>query len=415
MPDHAAGPPLLRRMNAQAVLDALLAAPGPVDATTLMDATGLSRPTVHAVCEALVAHGLAAEPAAADPPPGPARRGRRARGYALRAGAAPVVGVDMGAGSVRAAVADLRGAVVGEACTTLPDPTLRASDRLAAVRATAARALTAAGVEPAAVRGAALAVPAPVDPAGRAVADDGYLPGLAAADLRGALAPLLPVAPVVDNDANLAVLAERWLGAAAGAADIVLVLAGERLGAGICAGGRLVRGRAGGAGEMGFLDLVAGVGDPTGIGALARAGGARAIADGRAGALLGARTGGDPGRVRAEDVVAAAADGDPVAAALLGEVTERVARALAVLAGVLDPEVLVVGGAVAAAGEALRAPLAQALDRALDGVLPAGTAARPRLAVSPLAGRGPLLGAVRAALDDLRPRLLDRNPPAAVT
>jgi hypothetical protein len=217
---------------------------------------------VHEICDDLIARAcLAVE---ADPTPG-AGPGRRPRVYAARVDAAYVVGVDMGESTVRVAVADLRGDVVGEALAAFDDPRTPAARRLGHVRRSVADALQAAGVPSERVRVAALGVPAPVTPDGRAVAVDTYLPGLARVDLRTALAPL-PARLIVENDADLAVLAERWRGAAVGCADAVLLLAGERLGAGICVQGRLVRGRSGGAGEMGFLHLVAGVGGPDGIG-----------------------------------------------------------------------------------------------------------------------------------------------------
>ncbi len=366
----------LRRRNSQAVLDALLAG-GPCEGVELMAATGLSRPTVHEICDALIARGLAVEHA----PGHGVGPGRRPRVYAARADAAHVVGVDMGEATVRVAVADLRGDVVGEAFAAFDDPRTSADRRLVRVRETVADALRSAGVGPAGVRAAALGVPAPVTADGHAVAVDAYLPGLARVDLRTALAPL-PAPPIVENDADLAVLAERWRGAAVGCADAVLLLAGERLGAGICVGGRPVRGRSGGAGEMGFLHLVTGVGTPDGIGRLLR------------------RATGLP----APDAFAAAARGEATALAALDAVAERVGRVLALLATLLDPQVIVLGGAVAEAGDVLMTPLRRAYAGALRE---RPLRATPALAASPLAERGTVLGAVRVALDDLVPRLID--------
>lgn len=374
------GTDVVRRLNTQAVLDAVLDG-GRSSGADLMARTGLSRPTVHAVCEDLIDRGWLVEP----PRPDPAGPGRPARIYAPRPGAGFVLAVDMGATSVRAAVADLGGAVAGEAGAVFAHEHVAATDRLALTRDTCARALDAAGAGPGHVLGAVLGVPAPVDAGGRAAADEGYLPGLAALDLRAALAPVAARA-LVENDANLAVAAERWRGVARGVDDVVLVLAGERLGAGVCLGGRVVRGHRGGVGEMGFLDLVDGVGGTAAIGSLARRWGSAEL--GRS--------------VRAEQVVAAAAAGDPAARGVVDAVARRIARALAVLSTLLDPELLVVGGAVAAAGEVLLAPLRREVAR---------VTARPvRLAASSLAESGVLLGAVRVALDDVRPRLLDLRP-----
>jgi predicted NBD/HSP70 family sugar kinase len=370
----------LRRRNSQAVLDALLA-DGPREGGELMTATGLSRPTVHEICDDLIARGLAVEEAPA-PGGGP---GRRPRVYTARTDAAHVLGVDMGESTVRAVVADLRGVVVGEALAAFDDPRTPVARRLGQVRATVADALRTAGVPAEHVRAAVLGVPAPVTADGHALAVDAYLPGLTRVDLRTALGPL-PL--IVENDADLAVLAERWLGAAVDCADAVLLLAGERLGAGICVGGRLVRGRSGGAGEMGFLHLVEGVGAPDGIGRLLR------------------RATGLP----APDALAAAARGERAALDALDAVAERAGRVLAILATLLDPQVIVLGGAIAAAGDVLMGPLRRAYGGALRE---RPLRATPALAASPLAERGTVLGAVRVALDDLVPRLIDLGPAGA--
>ncbi len=374
--------PLLRRLNAQAVLDVLLdTAPGSgLSGADLMDATRLSRPTVHAVCDDLIARGWLTE-LDAQQPADSSRPGRRARVYAPRPDAGHVLGVDMGATTVRAAVADLRGTVLGEDTARFRHRRVPAAERIAETRAACARAAGQAGVTT--LLGAAIGVPSSVVD-GRVAADDGYLPGLAELDLRSALDGVAPGPALVDNDANLALLAERWTGAAADVADAVLVLAGERLGAGICTAGRIARGHRGRAGELGFLHLVDGVGDTAAIGNLTRRWGTAAL--------------GRP--VRAEDVTEAARGGDRRAAAVLDDVARRTARVLAVLATLLDPEVIVIGGGAAGAADVLLTPLERELGRLVDHP--------PRLVASALADRGVLLGALRAVLDDVRPRLLDR-------
>src|SRR5262245_38517776 len=103
----SATPRLLRRLNAQSVLDAMRA-DGPRRVTELVASTGLSRPTVDAVADDLVRLGWVAESA------GEARRGRPARVLEFRADAGYVCGLDIGEVKVRAAVANLAGDVVSE-------------------------------------------------------------------------------------------------------------------------------------------------------------------------------------------------------------------------------------------------------------------------------------------------------------
>src|ERR1700754_2484397 len=96
---------LLRRLNAQRVLDALRAAPGPLRVTELVDRTELSRPTVDAVADDLIRLGWIEEAAAE------LRRGRPARSLRCDPSAGYVAGVDIGEVKVRVAVADLSGAI----------------------------------------------------------------------------------------------------------------------------------------------------------------------------------------------------------------------------------------------------------------------------------------------------------------
>jgi hypothetical protein len=143
------------------------------------------------------------------------------------------------------------------------------------------------------------------------------------------------------------------------------VLAGERLGAGILMDGRLVRGRAGGAGEMSYLYLTEGVNDAHGIAAGARELGERAVAQGWAAP--------EPGQVTAETVLNAASAGDEVAMDIVDRLGRRFARVAATLDLLLDPDLLVFGGAVAQAGEvflpAIQRHLPAALEPEFDAVI----------------------------------------------
>ena len=199
-------------------------------------------------------------------------------------------------------------------------------------------------------------------------------------DLAGALAGTFGRRPVVENDCNLAVIAERWR---TGLDDIVAVLAGERIGAGIMVGGQILRGHAGAAGELAFL------------GAIEPEEGAFGIAQ-----FVRELSGDAP-----EAVFAAAGAGDEEAQAIVARVERWASSGIVMAAQIVNPEVVVISGGVARAGEVLLAPLRARLEAMVR--MP------PRLEASPLAERGPLLGAIRCALDDLEPRLLDALDEAA--
>lgn len=405
--EKTATSPLLRRMNAAAVLD-VLRATGPATGTELMEATGLSRPSVHALCDHLIERGWITELES--------RRtgdrsspGRRARQYEFNARAGFVLGVDMGQNKVTVMVTDLRGDVIGESTHPVAYD-IGAKGRLAETHRTIAAALRSAEVTESAVVALALAVPGPVGPDGHVVASAEYLPGLAEVDLATAVGKGLDCPVLVENDANLAVLGERWHGAARGVDDVIELLAGERLGAGIFLGGNLIRGLKGAAGELKLLSMVEGVGNTDGIGYLARALGAEAVATARgprskAGrSALYAAVNGDPEAVTATAVFAAARTGDVVAGEIVERVVVRIARVLALLDTMLNPALIVIGGAVAEAGDILVPRLERQLATLVDDP--------PRVAASALGGRAVVVGAVRRALDHAEHALFNDPAPS---
>ncbi|MEV6965311.1 ROK family protein [Hamadaea sp. NPDC051192] len=368
---------LLRRINAQRVLDLLRTSGQPSRVAELAQAAKLSRPTVDAVVDDLLALGLV-DPHEDAPTAGSSRaRGRPARRYGLRTRAAVVVGVDIGSQRVRAVAADLRGETVGEV-EAVVDPAAGRDGRLTALTRVIRQA---AGGE----RLGAVAVGVPgVVADGDEVRESAVLPSLSGARLGGSLSRVLGCPVTVDNDANLAALGERWLGVASDARDMVFVLSGERLGAGIILGGELVRGYDGSAGEMGFLSLLTVDHAAEGIGALMR----RAQRE-----MYPARPPREP-----EDILRAAVAGEADAVRIRDYAIDRAARAIAAVSMLLAPELVVIGGGVADAGHDLIDPLADRL-----GWL---TAQPPRLAVSALGGRAVVAGALRLALDVLEPTLL---------
>jgi len=355
---------LLRRMNAQRVLD-VLRADGPLRVTELVSVTGLSRPTVDGAADELVRLGWLSEVAAAE-----GARGRPARSLAFRADAGHVVGVDIGEYKVRCAVADLRGRVVAERVREFGG-----EERLPVIRHEVAAVVDGVGD----LLFACVGCTGAMNTARGTVLFSSVFPD--DFDLAGAFA--LPCPVIIENDCNLAVIAERWCGAATGLDDVVCVLAGERIGAGIMVGGQLMRGHEGAAGELSFL------------GAFEQEHGARGIAQ-----LVRELSGASP-----ESVFVAAGAGDQEALAIVERAERWAGHGIVTTAQIVNPEVVVIGGGVARAGEVLLAPLRARLERMVRHP--------PRLAASPLAERGPLVGALRLALDELEPQLLDGLAEAA--
>jgi predicted NBD/HSP70 family sugar kinase len=395
---------LLRRMTASAVLDALRAG-GPMTGSDLMSATGLTRPTVHVVCNDLIRLGWIRE-MDSRPPTGEGRRGRPARCYEFQSRAGFVIGVDA-SDRVAARLADLRGDRVAEAGEPLAHVSVPAGVRLAAIRRAIDAAVSSAAVDPARVLAVTVGVPTPVDAEGRPVGREAYLPGLPGRDLGPGIGGRHGWPVLLENDANLAAWGERWRGVAAGVDDLVVMVADERLGSGLFLGGRPVRGHAGAAGELRFLELIERVGSTYGIAYLVRTLGAEAVAryrgprgrPRRRGRTLWTMTGGDPARVETATVLEAARAGDEVAVAVVDEVADRMAHAVAALAGMLNPELVVISGAVADDGDLF-------LDRIRARLLPDLIDSPPRLAMSSLGDQAVVTGAVRLALDHVEASLL---------
>ncbi|AZC14218.1 ROK family protein [Microbacterium sp. ABRD28] len=366
-------------------------------ATDVMESVAVTRSTAIDVVDELVARGLIVELPNARAV-GDYRKGRPARRFAFRQDAAFVVGLDAGRGHLTATVSDLRGntRAVEHLVVDADDdaPEIR---RRAAVRAVD-RALEIAGVGRSEVAAMGVGLPAPVDARGESPTDRAEFwtrmnPGFAR--MFGEWVPIVKVA----NDASLASVAERTLGAARGCDDFVVLLAGERLGAGVWVDGRLLTGAHGGAGEMVAFDHVRGVDSAWGFGH-------RAVELARTAMATGALPTSSilrrmaPADIEGKDVFAAAAQGDAGAR----RITDEIGGSLAVIAGVFgslfDTRLLIVSGAVADGA----APLIEAARRSVADTLhlPA-----PRIVASELGADIVSLGAVCAAVQEARRGILD--------
>lgn len=156
------------------------------------------------------------------------------------------------------------------------------------------------------------------------------------------------------NDAHAALLGEIWQGAATGRRDVVMLTLGTGVGGAIVSGGRLVTGRIGRAGHLGHLSL-----DPYGEPDICGTPGS--IEDAVGNHTVGHRTGGRFASTAAlTDAVRA---GDPGAIAAWYRSIDHLGAAAVSLINALDPEILLLGGGIAKAGDLLTAPLEAYLER----------------------------------------------------
>jgi glucokinase len=169
----------------------------------------------------------------------------------------------------------------------------------------------------------------------------------------------LPVG--IDNDANAAAIAEWAVGAGRGTTDMVMLTLGTGVGGGLILGGRPFRGWFGAGAEIGHMVIVHG-------GLRCRCGGyghLESYASGKAADELAAAAFGPA--ADAHRLVRLAREGDARAIELLKDVGEHLGSGLASLVNIFNPELIVVGGGFAAAGEFLFGPAKAVADREVLG------------------------------------------------
>ncbi|MDR6684844.1 putative NBD/HSP70 family sugar kinase [Arthrobacter sp. 1088] len=387
---------LVRRVNASAMLKAMRGA-GVVTGTELMASTGLSRATVISICDELVRLGWLQE-LENQRGAGDYIKGRPARRFVFDDNAASVLGIDIGANKITAIVADMAGTPLSQVTMPFRTYNVSANERADVLDRIAADVLKKAGVPADSILAVSVGVAAPVSRDGEVLTVQEFWKSF---DVRGIVAERHGWQVLVENDANLAALAERWQGTAQGVDNLVVMLAGDRLGSGILESGRLLHGQLGGFGELGYLDTVDGVGDTYGIAHYAVLWGREALDDTPT-TKLRELCGDDPAALTAEMVFKAAAEGDHAARQALDRVAHRMARVIGSISTLVNPELVVIAGAVAAS--------AHALIPAIEKQLPDFTFTPPRLATSTLGDRIVSLGAIRHALDYVEEHALDLSP-----
>jgi glucokinase len=270
------------------------------------------------------------------------------------------IGVDIGGTKVAGGVVDADGRVLAQTRRDTPaDDVAGVRDTIVAVVAELAAAypVTAVGI------GAA----AWINASGSTVL---FAPNLAWRDepLRDYVATAVGLPTVLENDANVAAWAEFRYGAARDADDsMVMITVGTGIGGGIVLNGGLWRGTNGIAAELGHM-LSVPDGHPCGCGrlgcleqyasgsALVRFARAGARQDPERAAILLELAVGDPLAINGPMVTTAAQKGDAVARDAFAQIGYWLGVAMADLAQIIDPQILVVGGGVIDAGELLMGP-----------------------------------------------------------
>ena len=352
----------------------------------------LSRSTVSEIVETLLATGLVREAGV-----GASRGGRRPIVLEFQDDAGTILGVDMGAAHVATILTDLRGRILASERSAHPVQTDPVGARRV-IRAQVDSCLTGRGLAERRLVGVGVAVPSPVDLRHPDRLSPVAMPAWEGRHGLSELLADLEVPVLVDNDANLGALAERWWGAAQGLDHFAYIKIATGIGAGHVIDGRIHRGASGVGGEIGHIAI-----DPRGetcncgnrgclttfVGAPALEARIRALAPVYPQSPLAT---GAPTIVRLE---AAAREDDPLALQVVQEVAEHLGVAIAGMLNLLNPAAVILGGRIAGLGDRLIVPLrANALRRTF---VPAAAATEIR--ASTLGRHGIALGAATLVLD----------------
>lgn len=389
-------PRLLRQLNDRAALELLLSA-GPLTRTQLGTRTGLSKVTASQLLARLEERDLVRVVGSRA-----GGRGPNAALYAVVPESAYVAALDVSAHRVTATIADITGRIISDVAV---DPST-SDDPVALVHTAVMRLVDTAGVPLDKLRACVIGTPGVVDPRTGDIRfsfdlmswHEGVLEALRA-DLERSV--------MIENDVNLAAVAEHSEGAASGVSEFVLIWlsAGGGVGMATMINGRVHRGRSGGAGEIGYLP-VPGAPMPTDVGL---SGGYESLRDVssrelphsfqalvKAGQVVELAAGyGIEGTDVTEVVAAASTAGTPEADAFLDAFAERLARGVAAVTVILDPGLVVLGGDVARAGGV---KLAERVQAATSRIAPNAT----EVALGSVEGSPVVRGALLHALEHAR-------------
>lgn len=317
---------------------------GAVSTAQIARTTGLARSTVSTILTDLRRSSLVIEVETRS-----LGIGRPALAHSLNPEAGTCAGVLLGLGEIRIILADVAHNVISD--VSIPMERDYAPERATRmIKHTLGSLYREHSLPLAGLLGVGLAVSGPLAPDGR-IMRASILPTWGGIDLRAIFQPLLEKPIFADNESNCAALAEMMWGAAVGSDNFVLFKLGLGVGGAIVANGRVLTGAAGTAGEFGHMTL-----DPHGE--LCRCGNRGCLElSVSAAAVLGLAERRLSRATTLAEVIKGALAGDVGFRRLLQDAGEAAGRGLGIVGTIINPDLFVISGGLAAAGEILLEPL----------------------------------------------------------
>ncbi|MDJ0312480.1 ROK family transcriptional regulator [Arthrobacter sp. H35-D1] len=369
----------LRHHNEQLVI-AMLLEQRTLSQAELARATGLSTATISNIVKALCARGMATtRPTTSS--------GRRAVAVSLLDSPDVAVGIDFGRSHVRLVLASPGNKLKAERFAPLPVGHL-AADSIASAAVLLEEALAESGISRSRVIGAGVGIPGPIDHKTGTVIRGAILPEWVGVNIVSQLEHALAMPVLVDNDANLGALAQITWGDHRSAKDLVFLKIGSGIGAGLILNGAPYYGHTGITGEIGHSTIYD-------QGLVCRCGNRGCLETVASTAvMIDLLSRGEPTPLTVPGIIDRANSGDAATLRVIDDAGMAVGKAVANVANMINPEIIVVGGPLAALGEVLLAPIRRGLVRHAVPAIGHGTA----VVMSSLGDRAEALGALSLAL-----------------
>lgn len=389
--DPTLQPSFSRQVSLYSVMQSIIHC-GPISRASISKQTGLSKQTVSELVRILEADGWVRETGRTS-----GHVGRSATTYELVNDSAFMAAVDLGGTKVRVAIVDLAGTLVSE--VVAPTHSKGGHSVATQIGELVEQAVLEAGVDRSKVRQTVVGCPGVPDQKSGRINFAPNIAGIDQIDFRSAVAAATGTQTLLENDVNLAVLGEHWLGAAQGIDQVALIALGTGIGAGLILNGGLLRGGTGAAGELGYLPFGA---DPfeeesLRVGAFERVSATHGIRE-----AYRKATGKD---LLVPEIFHAAEAGDKAARSVLDDLSRQLARAVAALGAVVAPDLVLLGGSIGARPEILEGIKAQ-LKRCFPFPI--------RVETGLLGSHAALSGAVAIGLTELHTELFAKSAPGAV-